>query len=283
MTGLASPGFPTMTQEERLLLGTFIEKEFGIQMPPIKRSLLQSRLARRVQALGLADYREYFRFVLSDEGKDEFLLFTDLVTTHETSFFRESKHFQILTDEVLPDKFTAHSVPLRVLVAACASGEEAYTIAMVIHDFLSRRGVQKPEFEIEGLDISDQMVKLASRGVFVDSRLQKVPSSFKRQFLMRSKDPSKNIHRVVPELRRHLYFHQGNLMGDMQLSRSAYDLVFCRNVLIYFNRANQMSVVKRLMDHLLPGGYLFLGHSETMVGSLLGLNSVHHGVFRRAS
>jgi chemotaxis protein methyltransferase CheR len=274
-----------MSPSEQSLLGAFIEREFGVQMPPSKRSLLQSRLAKRLQALGSASYREYFDFVVSNRGQDEFLIFTDLVTTHETSFFREEKHFQVLSDTILPrwqptdDQGTRGT--LNALCAACSSGEEVYTLAMVLDEALEHRPPGFGSFIVEGLDLSERMVDQARRGVYTAERVKRVPPVLQNRYFMRHKDVKKTLRRVVPELRARTVFHQGNLLADPQTLQARYELIFCRNVLIYFNKENQQRVVKLLISRLAPGGYLFLGHSETMAGTLSGLPSPFHSVYRR--
>ena len=277
--------YPTMTPSEQSLLGTFIEREFGVQMPPSKRSLLQSRLAKRVQALGLASYREYFDFVVSNRGQDEFLIFTDLVTTHETSFFREDKHFHILGDTILPhwkpEEESGSRGTLNALCAACSSGEEVYTLAMVLDSALERRPPGFHSFTVEGLDLSERMVSQAKRGVYTSERAKRVPQLLQNRYFMHHKDPHKTLCRIVPELRARTVFHQGNLLTDPQTLQPRYELIFCRNVLIYFNKENQERVVRFLISRLTPGGYLFLGHSETMAGTLSGLPSPYHSVYRR--
>lgn len=272
-----------MTPQELELMGQFIEKEFGIQMPETKRALLQSRLAKRLAIYGMKSYRSYFDFVMGPRGKSEFLVFTDLVSTHETTFFREMKHFKILDSAILPVLIPFTKRKVEILSAACSSGEEAYSLAFSLANFIETQPCHFDDFCVEGIDLSLKMVDMASRGIYPNQRLRTVPAHLCQKYFMHGKDTQLEFHRVVPELRRHMIFHTGNLLGEAQFTKAAYDLIFCRNVLIYFNRDNQTAVVRQLVERLAPGGYLFLGHSETMVGSLLNLEAPYHAVYRRAS
>jgi chemotaxis protein methyltransferase CheR len=276
-------GVPPMTESERQRIGDFIEAEFGIKMPSAKKGLLEGRLAKRVAACGLKGYGAYFDFVTKDPaGQDEYLHFMDRVSTHETSFFREAKHFDFLCRSVLPalcEEGGRRSIS--ILSAACSTGEEAYTLGMVIDSALreGRRG--DIEFAVEGVDLSNNAVAVAERGVYLVERIGKVPGELRDRYVMISKDRSKNLCRIVPELRRCMSFHAGNLLGDMGLGERRYDIIFCRNVLIYFDRANQRKAIAGLVDRMAADSYLFLGHSETMLSLDLPLRSVSHSVYQK--
>lgn len=273
---------PRMSEGERRTISEFIEREFGIRMPAAKKTLLKGRLAKRLAACGLSSYGAYFEYVTQDpRGRDEFLIFSDLVSTHETSFFREAEHFRFLTQAVLPS--LAEQKPPRnfdFLSAACSTGEEAYTIAMVAEQFL-RDSHRSTSFLVEGLDLSERAVSVAQRGVYTAERVAPVPPVLTQAFLMKSRDASKNFRRIVPELRVKTRFHTGNLLGDLGLANRRFDAIFCRNVLIYFDKETQWKVVRGLLNHLRPGGWLFLGHSESLLNSGLPLKPVFHAVYQK--
>lgn len=258
-----------MSEAERLLISGFIEREFGIKMPPSKKPLLEGRLAKRLAACGIATYEKYFRFVTEDlGGRDEFLNFADLVSTHETSFFREARHYEFLADEVLPTFARRPGFgSLHVLSAACSTGEEAYTLAMVAAAFLDSIGRSDIDLQLEGFDLSDRAADMATRGVYSAERTKTISADLRRQYLMASKDPRKDLCRVVPELRHRMRFHTGNLLGDTGLGTRSFDVIFCRNVLIYFDRPSQEAVFGRFHDALAPGGFLVLGKSEAPFGA----------------
>jgi len=272
----------TMTEPERLKISRFIEAEFGIKMPLAKKSLLEGRLAKRVVEWGLPTYAAYFEFVLDPTGRDEFRVFEDLVSTHETSFFREASHFQYLEQTVLPE-LLAHPgrTSIEVLSAASSTGEEAYTLAMVLERSVSTLSSSPLPFTVEGVDLSGHAVSVAQRGIYLTERTKTIPSEWKPKNLMMSKDRRKGLCRFVPELRLRTAFHTGNLLGSLNLSRGHYDVVFCRNVLIYFDKDNQQKVLTLLVNHLKPKGYLFVGHAESILGFHLPVRSVAQAVFQK--
>ena len=282
-TTCSSAAVAPMTEFERGRISEFVEREFGIKMPPVKKSLLEGRLGKRVAACGLGSFGRYFDYVTKGEGRGgEYCHFMDLVSTHETSFFREARHFDFLRSKVIP-AFCEHESrrSVSVLCAGCSTGEEAYSLAMLIDTALAELRRSDIEFEIEGLDLSSEAVAFAARGVFTVERTATVPEDLRRRYLMVSKDRSKGLCRFVPELRQKLNFHAGNLLGDLGLRRGRYDIVFCRNALIYFSHENQRRVVVTLLRHMNPGSFLFLGHSETTLGFDLPVRSVAHSVYRK--
>jgi chemotaxis protein methyltransferase CheR len=274
---------PTLTEAERRDISGFIESEFGIKMPIAKKSLLEGRLGKRVVACGLRSFGDYYKYVTKDPaGLDEYLYFMDLVSNHETSFFREPRHFDFLRGEVLPALFgQGGRSTISVLCAACSTGEEAYTVGMLIDDWIreSRRGGL--EFSVEGLDLSAKAVAIGERGVYRDESAGKIPDDLRHRYVMASRDKTKQLCRIVPELRASMRFHSGNLLGDLALDRRFYDVVFCRNVLIYFDSSNQYKVIKRLIDRMNSDSFLFLGHSETMLARDFPLRSIAHSVYRK--
>jgi chemotaxis protein methyltransferase CheR len=281
MTMFAAGTVLRMTEAERKLISDFVEREFGIKMPVSKKSLLQGRLAKRLQLGGFSSYRSYFEFITTNPlGQDEFLHFADLVSTHETSFFREPKHFEYLSS-VLPSLLSQKKgTSLDLLSAACSTGEEAYSMAMTVsHSAGARRELP---FFIEGVDLSERAIQVAQRGVYLQERTKGVNPEFGRLYLMNSKDREKGTRRVVPELRQRMRFHSGNLLGSPGFLRRSYDIVFCRNILIYFEPANQKRLLDSLLAHLEPKGLLFLGHSESIIGLNLSLRQVSQAVFQKA-
>jgi chemotaxis protein methyltransferase CheR len=272
-----------MSDSERQVISDFVEKEFGIKMPANKKYLLEGRLAKRLNACGIASYGEYFAYVTRDQGgRDEYLHFADLVSTHETSFFREPGHFQMLSEQILPQLCRDRGRrSINVLSAACSTGEEAYTLAMLVAACLESQRRTDIVFAVEGLDLSERALAIARRGVYAMERAANIPDDLKRRFLMLSKDHQSGMCRFVPELRQHMQFHAGNLLGALNLELEHYDLIFCRNVLIYFSRENQARAINNLLGHLSAKGLLFLGHSETMLSLDLPVRSLAHAVFQK--
>lgn len=267
-------------------LGQLIESEYGIKMPPSKKDLLEARLRKRLKALGLQTYREYCDFVLSDPGaNDEIVHMMDVVTTNKTDFFRGPDHFQYLVKSVLPEMISVKGAginrDLMVWSAGCSTGEEPYTLAMVMNEFQSRAPGLQLRFTILATDLSTEVLAKAARAVYPEEKVDPVPIALKRKYLMRSKDRRKKLVRVVPELRRHVKFRRLNLLEDDFGMREPIHIVFFRNVMIYFNRTTQRTILTKMLTCLCPGGYIFIGHSETLNGLGLPLFQVAPTIYRK--
>lgn len=274
-----------MSESERNDISSFIEGEFGIKMPPVKKIMLTSRLAKRLKALGLGSYSEYYRYIRSVEGmKGELFIFTDLVSTHETGFFREPQHFDYLVSSVLPELADLNGAgirrPLSVLSAACSTGEEAYTIAIMCGEY-GRNCGSTCLYRITGTDISARVVQDAARGMYRESSVTNVPVHIRRRYFMEGKGAKAGLVRIVPELRACTEFFTMNLMDSTYPFTGKFDIIFCRNALIYFDRENQEKILQRLASFLKKGGYMFIGHSETMAGYDVPVRCVDPTVYRK--
>jgi chemotaxis protein methyltransferase CheR len=267
-------------------LSEFIMGHCGIKMPPAKKIMLQSRLQKRLRVLGMQSFKDYCDLVLdSPEGAGEVVHMIDAVTTNKTDFFREPVHFQFLAESALPEfmneaaafpggarKFTAWS-------AGCSSGEEPYTIGIVLNEFAA----QHPGFQYGVLasDISTRVLEKAKLGIYDQQLVAGIPVSLKQKYFLRSKDREKGLVRIVPELRSRIAFQRLNLMDERLRLPDLVDAVFCRNVIIYFERATQHVLLSRLCRFLKTGGYLFLGHSETVHGFDLPLVRISSTIYRK--
>lgn len=262
-------------------LSSFIYSVAGIKMPPAKRVMLQSRLQKRLRVLNIPTFKEYTDYVLSERGQQEELVhMLDVVSTNKTDFFREPVHFDFLRDHVLPEYAEGgRGRTLKLWSAGCSSGEEPYTIAIVLKEFLE----QSPSFDfsILGTDLSTRILALAVNAVYKEDRIAELPFELKRKYFLRSKDREQGTVRVKPELRRHVRFQRLNFMESSYNVGEVFDVVFCRNVLIYFDRPTQEAVIGRLCDRLVSGGYFFLGHSESIMNMSLPLESIRPTIFRR--
>jgi chemotaxis protein methyltransferase CheR len=263
----------------------FIESTTGIRVPPAKKTMVEGRLRRRVRALGLANIDEYCRVVFEEGGFDaESVHLIDAVTTNKTDFFREPSHFDTLRSRCLPEatkRGAGLNRPYKVWSAACSIGAEPYTLAMVLAEYGASTGGDW-RFQILGSDISTQVLAKAARAVYPEDMIEPVPMELRKRYLLRSNDRTKRLVRIVPELRGTLSLLHLNLMESHYPVDPDFDAIFCRNLLIYFDRATQDAVVGRLCQHLRPGGYLFLGHAESLAGKDLPLEWLGDAVFRRA-
>ena len=276
-------GMPRLSEKDFASLRDFIEGNLGIKMPPAKRVMLESRLLKRLRTLGLDSFSQYVEIVFSQEhAETELIHMIDAVTTNKTDFFREAEHFHYLSDILLPQRLDSdawgRNGMLKLWSCASSSGEEVYTLAMVLQEFSA--GHQPYSFKILGTDISTRMLDRCRAAVYPEERIQPVPEALRKKYLLRSKDKTSKLVKIRPELRARAIFHRVNLMDDDYGIRDNFHIIFCRNVIIYFDRTRQVELMKKLHDHLLPGGYLFLGHSETLAGMDVPFKSVAPTVYR---
>ncbi len=237
-----------MSQELFSRLSEFIYRESGIKMPLTKKTMLEARLQKRLRAIGLGSYDEYCSYLFNPDGiANELVHMIDVVTTNKTEFFREAQHFEYLIENVVPEliknKGAGIRRPFMVWSAACSSGEEPYTLAMVLDQF--SRKIQGFTFQVLGTDISTRMLQIARDGIYEEERAQQIPFEFKRAYLMRSRDRSRRLVRIVPELRALVKFRRLNFVAEDFGMREKMDVVFCRNVLIYFDHPTQETVINR--------------------------------------
>jgi chemotaxis protein methyltransferase CheR len=261
-------------------LGSYIESLTGICMPPSRLSMLEGRLRARLRALQMSDFSDYCDHALASGGNQKELAhIIDRASTHTTEFFRESVHFDFLAREALPAlRSRATGEPLSVWCAGCSTGEEAYSLAMVLSDEAARgRGMS---YRILATDISQAVLRTAQRAVYAADKVSGIPKALRERYLLRSKDRDTPTVRITAELRQQATFSYLNLMdASLDLSREV-DVLFCRNVFIYFDRPTQQQIVQRFARRLRPGGYLFLGHTETIQGLAVPLDQVAPAVYR---
>jgi chemotaxis protein methyltransferase CheR len=263
-------------------IARLVEGEAGIKLPPGKRLMVEGRLRKRMRALGLPSFSAYCDMLFREGGLERELTYLiNAVTTNKTDFFREPEHFDFLVEEMVPSllKLRDERTPLLKLWSAAAStGAEAYTLAMVLHDLLARRGDFR--FAILGTDISTAVLAQGRRAVYPTEMIAPVPPPMQDRYIMHARKPgARREVRIAPEIRRHVQFQHLNLMDRSYPFDRDVDVVFLRNVLIYFEKRDQEAVVGRLVGHLRPGGYLVLGHSESMIGTSLAVRQVAPAVF----
>jgi len=259
-----------------------IYDEAGIHLNAEKKTMLEARIRRRLKALSIASFSEYCATLFGRNGiKDEIPHLIDVVTTNKTDFFREPKHFDFLTAKALPDLIARNRLgrPLLIWSAGCSTGEEPYTLAMVMSEYAEKHPGFR--FRILATDVSTTVLAKADRGVYTNDVVAPVPAALKLKYLLRSRDRSSEQVRMSPELRQLVEFRRLNFMdSDYGIAEKA-DAIFCRNVIIYFDRPTQERILGRLADHVLPGGYMFVGHSETLHDMHLPLAPVAPALYRR--
>jgi len=269
-----------MTTTDFNRLSSFIQNEYGIKMPPAKKIMLECRLRKRLGALNMASYKEYCDFVFGKAGgQQEIVHMIDAITTNKTDFFREFPHFDFLTNHALPELYSNACKELRIWSAGCSSGEEVYTLATVLNEYTS--GTNKPGYHILGTDVSTRMLSTAVTAIYSEERVSDIPLALRRKYFLKSKDRHKKTVRVVPEIRARVRFESLNLMDEIYNVQNDYDIIFCRNVLIYFDKLTQEQVVNKLSSKLKKGGFLFLGHSESVLNMQHPLTQVKPTILRK--
>lgn len=247
-----------------------IREHAGISLAPSKKALVAGRLSKRLRHHGLSSFAEYYRLV--GQREDERQMAVDLLTTNETYFFREPRHFDFLRERVLPRHPRERS--LRIWSAACSSGEEPYSIAMLLAEQFSGRA-----WEILASDISTRMLARARQGVYALDGLRGLSTQALHTNCLRGTGTQEGYFAVDPALRQRVGFAQINLNGPLP-EVGEFDVIFLRNVLIYFDPETKRQVVARLQSRLRPGGHLFIGHSESLNGLVSGLQMVMPAVYR---
>ncbi len=271
-----------MNPETFLRFKEFIEGTLGIKIPPSKKVMLESRLAKRLRALRMNNYEDYCSYVFSAEGFErEIQQLIDVVTTNETDFFREPAHFEYISEVLLPDLVGRQGLrDINIWSVAASTGQEAYTLAMVMEEYKKKHSVQF-SYNILGTDISETVLRVAGAGIYTEHQGRNIPPAYLKRYCLRSRNPEQKTIRLKPELRDRVMFRRLNLMDSSYPVRKLYHIVFCRNVFIYFDRPTQKKVLDRLMDHIPSGGHLFMGHSENIGQSHLAVKTVASAVYRK--
>ena len=253
-----------LTDRDMSRIATLVYERSGITLHDGKRPLVVARLQKRLRALSLDTFSAYLAYLETDRSGDELVMLLNSIATNHTYFFREEQHFQLLADRVVPEMRRNHG-PLKIWCAASSTGEEPYTIGMTLLD------LNPPmDFQMIASDISTKALRAASAGVYKLAQVEKMPIETLRKYFEKGMGESAGFARVRKELRSRIEFRKINLL-EVPAMDTKFDVIFCRNVMIYFDRAVQQRVVAALERHLRPGGYLFISHSESLNGITHGL------------
>jgi chemotaxis protein methyltransferase CheR len=263
-------------------LRTLIYTQSGINLSAEKKTMLELRLRPRLRILTMNSFQEYCDYVFSSRGqRDEIVPLLDAVTTNKTDFFREPGHFDYLTKTAIPEmmKSIGSGRPLLIWSAGCSSGEEPYTLSMVLSEYANTHPGFR--FRVLATDLCTTVLEKASLAVFNTELAGPVPAELRRRYFLRSRDSGSKQMRIVPELRSLVEFRRLNFMDSDYGLKEKADAIFCRNVIIYFDRITQEHILQKLAHQLAPGGYIFLGHSETLSGLDVPLVSVGPSTYRK--
>jgi chemotaxis protein methyltransferase CheR len=283
MQSVALESVSRLSERHFRSIAELVETEVGIKLPAAKRLMLEGRLLKRVRILNYSDVNEYVDRLFDHENFEvELVHLIDCVTTNKTDFFREPTHFDFMRDIAVPEILRRRgrgTRPLKIWSAACSTGMEAYTIAIVLDDLVTSGA--SFQFSVLGTDISTAVLKLAETGIYTAEMISPVPAELARRYFLSSKHPGRDEVRVVPKLRRSTNFMRMNLMDPSYPVDRDVDIIFCRNVLIYFDKPTQQKVVEQLCSHLRPGGYFIVGHSESMIhNDSIVLQQIQPTIFR---
>ena len=272
-----------LSNEEFDRLSKFIFREYGIKLPEHKKLMLQGRLRSRLKACNHDNFSSYIDYVFSNKGQQiELVHMIDVVTTNKTDFFREPDHFDFLFKNVIEDfyKRNRSSVPFKIWSAGCSTGEEPYTMAIILNEFKALN--PGFNFSIHATDLSTRALDQARLAVYPENKVDVIPLSLKKNYLLRSKDKEKKEVRIVAPLRNNITFERQNLMHLDLYDKTGFETIFCRNTLIYFDRTTQIKVVTGLVNKLNQGGYLFIGHSESLLNERwLPLERIAPTIYRK--
>ena len=255
------------TQRDFMRVRDMIYQRAGISLSEQKQEMVYGRLARRLRVLGMATFSEYLDALQHDSASEEWVAFTNALTTNLTSFFREAHHFPLLADYV-----QTCTPPISIWCAASSTGEEPYSIAMTVCEAFDSL---TPPVRIFATDIDTTVLETARAGIYPEERLNRMPENQARRFFLRGRGRNQGKVRVRPQLQQLIRFDQVNLLAASWPDTGPYDLIFCRNVMIYFDKPTQARILSRFEKVLKPGGLLFAGHSENFLNitdrfSLLG-------------
>lgn len=249
-----------ITKQEYDRIRTLLYQESGISLGENKQSLVVSRLSKRLRELEIDSFAAYYDHVTQDDSGGEFTRMLDLLSTNKTDFFREPKHFDYLKEQILPA--LEREKRIRIWSSACSTGEEPYTIAITLHEHVKNPALW--DMDILASDISTRVLAHAAAGLYGEDRITTVSPDIARRHFLKGRGQSAGLVKVKPHLAKLIKFRRLNLMSDTFPIKSPLDLIFCRNVMIYFDRPTQERLIAKFHRYLKPGGHLFIGHSESL-------------------
>jgi chemotaxis protein methyltransferase CheR len=274
--------YSDLTDNEFLLFRKLVYDKCGINLHEGKKELVRARLGKRLREQGISRFKEYYQFLMEDDSGQELILMLDAISTNLTSFFRESKHFDFLKSQVLPGFIKpAHGQAeknLNIWSAGCSSGEEPYTISICLREYMATE--KTFNYKIIATDISTKVLATAAAGIYGQNQVQTVSAPLLHQYFQQGQGKWQNHVRVKPEIKSSVEFSRFNLMDPFP-KKDFFHIIFCRNVMIYFDKKVQEVVVNKFYDALVNGGYLFIGHSESLMGTQHRFHYVQPTIYKK--
>lgn len=262
-------------------ISQFIYANYGINIEPKKKLLLQSRLHKRLRLLKISNFKDYIEYVFSKHGEEEITHMIDVVSTNKTDFFREPSHFDFLTNHILPEFIQSKpsKKTLNLWSAACSSGEEPYTIAIVLNEFITKNPAFN--YSILATDICTSVLEKAKTAIYSEEKISEIPTILKKKYFLKSKENNKNVVQIVSNIREKVHFNRLNFMEKQYDVKEMFDIIFCRNVLMYFDFETKEKVINKLCKHLRQGGYFILGQTEIFASENVPLQPIISTIFQK--
>ncbi len=267
-----------LNDDDFLYLSAIIYRECGIKINEGKKALVQARLMRRMRELRIREYHEYLRF-LADNYKDEKINLINCITTNKTEFFRESYHFEFMKSTVLPAYAETRKQRLRIWSAGCSTGQEPYTIAMTLFEHFG--GAMPPDARILATDIDTNVIQTGRDGVYREDLFKGIDPGIMKRYFLRGRGENQGLYRVKEYVKKLVCFRRLNLLDEYYPMKGPFDIIFCRNVMIYFDKDTQRRLLAKFNRYLADDGYLFMGHSESLNGISNDFKTVGRSVYRK--
>lgn len=275
--------YEVMSDEIYLKISSLITSVCGINLPIKKKSMLQARLRKRMKQLQIKSYEDYCGYLFSKHNKqNEIPELINIISTNKTEFFRENIHFEFLFQSILPSFSEQNMDKLSIWSAGCSSGEEAYSIAMTMEEYNMQHD-QQFHYHITGTDISYTAIEKAKKAIYNEEKITGVPYDYRSKYFLRSKDQGKKLLRIKPNIREKTSFFKLNLFNQKEYFKNTFDIIFCRNTLIYFIKENQEKIIKNIIRMLNKNGLLFIGHSESLFHFNLGLKNLKPTIYQKTN
>jgi chemotaxis protein methyltransferase CheR len=256
-----------------------IYQEAGIKLTDLKKALIQARLSKRLRYLGIPSYRDYYYYLI-DHFTEEKIEFINAITTNKTEFFREGRHFEFIKDSCLPEFEIRGKKKIKIWSAGCSTGEEAYSIAITLREFYA--GGRSPEIRILATDIDTNVLERAYSGLYTLEQVKDIDIALLKKYFKRGTGDNEGLFRVKDEIRDMILFRRLNLLDDTYPMKGKFDILFCRNVIIYFDRPTQKDLFEKFSRYLDEEGYLFIGHSENLTSVSNKFTLLGHTIYRKS-
>jgi len=270
-----------MRENEFEFIRTLVYEHSRINLGPDKRELVAARLGKRLRARQLTSVRQYCELLRADDGEDELAHLIDAISTNHTFFFRENAHFEFVRTQIVPEMLERRARDragcFYAWSAACSSGEEPYSLAITLQEALAN---SVWPWKIEATDISHRILEKARAGIYRRDAVEKLPPAILKNHFQRGIGPQEGNYRIRPSLAAKVTFQQMNLLDGEPPFKAQFHVIFCRNVMIYFDRRTQEELVQKLTRRLVPGGYLLVGHAESLTGIHHRLQMVRPAIYR---